>query len=170
MKTRTLAFVLVLAALMMGSSGCTYMQNRGDDFSELIDAGVTVSSEPQFSLYAGFLNLVAIGYSDFDGQLYGLANGQCGTHLATHDTMGLVLYGREEMAYAPVPAEEKPTAEPWKVGFGLLEGPPPPPNQVANCPKLLHLGWGGLALNCKFGELADFLVGWTTLDIMGDDM
>ena len=42
-------------------------------------------------------------------------------------------------------------------------------NQLANCPKMLHLGWVGLTLNCKFTELTDFLLGWTTLDILSDD-
>jgi hypothetical protein len=40
---------------------------------------------------------------------------------------------------------------------------------VLYCPKVLHLGWVGVALNCHLPELADFFLGWTTLDIMGDD-
>ena len=52
---------------------------------------------------------------------------------------------------------------------GLIDGPGPPRGEIMNCPKLIHLGWVGIALNCKFGELADLLLGWTTLDIMGDD-
>ena len=38
-----------------------------------------------------------------------------------------------------------------------------------NCPKLFHLGRVGLTLNCKFGEAADFLLGWLTVDIRADD-
>ncbi len=30
--------------------------------------------------------------------------------------------------------------------------------------------WGGIRLGMNFGELIDFLVGWTTLDVFGDDV
>ena len=53
--------------------------------------------------------------------------------------------------------------------IGLVQGPGPTGGHVVNCPKLFHIGWIGLTLNCKFGEFADFLLGWTTVDVMGDD-
>jgi hypothetical protein len=33
----------------------------------------------------------------------------------------------------------------------------------------VHLGHVGLVMNLRWGEVADFLVGWTTLDLAGDD-
>ena len=53
--------------------------------------------------------------------------------------------------------------------IGLIEGPGPYDGHIVNCPKLLHLGWTGLMLNFKFGEIADFIPGWTTYDTMDND-
>ena len=33
----------------------------------------------------------------------------------------------------------------------------------------IHLGRVGLVANFRWGEIADFLLGWTTLDIAHDD-
>jgi hypothetical protein len=41
---------------------------------------------------------------------------------------------------------------------------------AVSCPKLLHLGWVGVELNCRFVELADFLLGWAGVDFMEDDV
>jgi hypothetical protein len=170
MLKRSLVVIIMAAAITLGTTGCTYMENRGDDLSEVIDVGVTTSAKPQFSTYCGFFNLVSLGYSNFEGCIHGLVGGEAGTQLATHDTWGLLIYGKEELAYAPAPDDVAPQTEPWGVGLGLAEYGAPPNSQIANCPKLLHLGWVGLTLNCKFGELADFLVGFTTVDIMDDDV
>jgi len=34
---------------------------------------------------------------------------------------------------------------------------------------MFHFGWVGMTLNCKFGQIADLLLGLWTIDIMGDD-
>ncbi|MHC4788994.1 MAG: hypothetical protein ACYS8K_07295, partial [Planctomycetota bacterium] len=59
----------------------------------------------------------------------------------------------------------------YRVGvLGLLHGPGPGVRDAVSCPKLLHLGWVGVELNCRFVELADFLLGWAGVDFMEDDV
>ncbi len=160
----------VIVVLGVSSSGCGYLQKRGQDAVDFLDAGVTVSRDPQFSLYVGFLNVLSLGYSDMDSTLYGLSDSSWGKAAARQNAAGALFYGQEQLGYRDVDFDDPESPAPWKVGFlGLTEGPGPPSGQTVNCPKLLHLGWVGLTLNCKFGELADFLLGWTTLDIMHDD-
>ncbi len=154
-------------------SGCStaYWANRGNDALDIFDVGVTGSSTPQFGLYAGFLNVLSIGYSNFDGTLVGIGDRNVGGMPARQHATGLVLWGTEQFAYGEFSPANGGEPEAWRVGLmGLAEGPRPPRGQVLNCPKILHLGFVGLTLNCRFGELADFLLGWFTLDPMGDDV
>ncbi len=170
-RLAALAAMLLIAALSLSSTGCSYMTNRGKDLAEFLDAGITVSSKPQFALYAGFLNILDLGYSNVDGTLLGTAGPHFGAIRMRQDATGLLLWGKENFCYAPVaPTIDFDMFEHWKVGlFGLTQGPPPPASQTVNCPKLIHLGWIGITVNCKFGELADFVLGLATIDIMHDD-
>jgi hypothetical protein len=166
---RKVACLLVITAGLSGT-GCTYLHNRGNDAADLIDVGVTVSDQPQFAFYMGFLNILSLGYSNVDGTLYGLAERHAGANEMRQNAGGVLLWGSEQLGYRDFDPADAGSPEPYKVGvIGLIEGPGPTDGHVVNCPKLCHIGWIGLTLNCKFGELADFLLGWTTLDVMGDD-
>ncbi len=171
MKRVIVPRILLCLCVVLSASGCTYMQHRGSDALDMFNVGVTVSKEPGFSLYAGVLSVVlTLGYSNVDGTLYGLADGNAGAVRMRQNAGGVILWGYEQFGYEQFDAADEDSPEPWKVGLiGVIEGPGPRDGQVVNCPKLLHLGWVGLTLNCKFGEMADFLLGWTTLDLMGDD-
>jgi hypothetical protein len=151
-------------------TGCSYLQNRLDDAQSTLDVGVTVSSKPGFSLYADFLNIAALGYSHVDGHIIGLGGGYAGYIPMRQRAAGLLLWGKEEFAYEDFDRQDPEKPPSWRVGImGLIEGPGPYNGHIVSCPKLLHLGWVGLTLNCKFGEIADFILGWTTYDLMGDD-
>jgi len=170
MRRVTLGHILLCLCVALSGSGCTYMQHRGSDAAEMFDVGVTVSPQPAFACYCGILSVFSLGYSHVDGALYGLADGRAGAMQVRQNAAGVVLWGYEQLGYEQFDAADEDSPEPWKVGvIGLVEGPGPRGGQVVNCPKLVHVGWIGLTLNCKFGEMADFLVGWTTLDLMGDD-
>ncbi len=161
---------VVLLAGVLCLTGCTYMKNRGSDFTDVFDAGVTVSKKPQFTLYANFLSLLSLGYAHFDGTLYGMADRHYGAVTAREHAAGLLVWGREQFGYETFDLADPESPPSWRVGLvGLPMGPAPPKGQTVNCPKMLHLGWVGITLNCKFGQLADFILGLTTLDIMGDD-
>ena len=160
----------LVIAVILSSSGCAYMQNRGQDFTDVFDIGLTVSKEPQFALYAGFLSTINIGYSNFDGTLLGMADRNYGVVDARQNAGGLILWGYEQFGYEDFDAKDPESPASWGVGpIGWSSENPTPAPQVVNCPKMLHLGWVGITINCKFAELGDFLVGWTTVDYMDDD-
>ena len=164
-----MAGVVLLSALLC-STGCSYMQKRGNDALDFVDLGITVSKKPGLSLYVGFVNVVSLGYSKVDGTLLGIAHRDAGALPMRHNASGILLQGREQLGYADVDREDPNSPEPWQVGIiPVVKGTNIPKHELLNCPKLLHLGWVGIALNCHFAELADFFLGWTTLDIMGDD-
>jgi hypothetical protein len=56
-----------LTVLILAGSGRAYMHNRGNDAAQIFDVGVTVSVKPGFSLYAGSLNILTLGFSHVDG-------------------------------------------------------------------------------------------------------
>ena len=160
--------VIAAVAVLLACTGCTYVQNRGQDFTDVFDVGLTVSKEPQFSLYAGFLSILSLGYSNLDGTLLGMGGREYGVVTLRQNTWGLLLAGSEQFGYENFDPEDPESPAPWGAAVAG-SWTDRPAGQIINCPKLLHLGWIGLSINCKLGELADFLVGWTTFDIMGDD-
>jgi hypothetical protein len=164
-------WVLVLAAVL-SCTGCAYMQNRGNDLAQVINVGVTTSETPQIAVYFNLFSVVALGYADFDGKMYGFVNEHWGSYDARHHGTGLLLWGTERFGwgdrYNPKDPESPPS---WRVGpIGWATGPWPPKQETVNSPKILHLGWVGLSAYCRPGEMADFLLGWFGLDIMNDDM
>jgi len=165
------AIGVILLALVMCSTGCAYLKDRGNDALDFAELGVTVSKKPAFSLYVGFLNVLSLGYAKTDGTLYGIAHRDAGALPVRHNAHGVLLWGEEQLGYCKdFDPTDPDSPDPWRVGpIGLIQGPGPAEHEILNCPKLLHLGWVGLHLNCHLGELADFLLGWTTIDIMGDD-
>ncbi len=162
-----LGLVVVLAGIL-ACSGCSYVKSRATDFGDVFDIGVTVSNQPTFGLYIGFLDIISVGYSDFDGKLFGMANRHYGEINARQHATGFLFSGREQFGYEDFKADDPNSPTPWGAAIAGRGSRPPKP-QIVNCPKIIHLGWIGLTINCKFGELADFIVGLTTLDIMNDD-
>jgi hypothetical protein len=156
------------AAVLLSCTGCAYVQNRGNDLLDVVDVGVTVSKEPGVAVYAGFLNILSLGYSDVDGVLLGTGGRHVGAVDFRQNAGGLLLWGYEQFGYEDFDADDSDSPPPWGVAVAG-RGRRPPRGQIINCPKMVHLGWIGLTLNCKFGELADLLLGLTTFDFMGDD-
>ena len=161
---------LVILGVLLASTGCAYMQNRGQDFTDIFDIGFTVSRKPQFSFYVGLFSTVSIGYSNFDGTLLGMADRNYGVIDARQNAAGLILWGDEQFGYESFDPEDPESPASWGVGpIGWSSENPTPAPQVVNCPKMFHFGWVGFTANCKWAEIGDFLVGWTTVDYMGDD-
>jgi len=164
------AVAVALLVAMLTSTGCAYLKARGNDALDIFDVGVTVSKKPGLSLYIGFLNIISGGYSNMDGHILGIGGSDTGVVPARHKAHGVVLWGKEQLGYRDVDFSSPNSPEPWHVGVvGLIQGPGPKGRNVVNCPKLFHLGFIGLTLNCKFGEAADFLLGWFGGDIRADD-
>lgn len=168
---RMLAMWVTVAVLALMGSGCAYLSDRGNDALDIFDVGLTVTSEPRLAAYCGFQSLIAIGYSDVDGKMIGIGDRRVGVIDFRHNAAGIVLEGYEQLGVGSnfdLSDEDSPVKR--GIGLGLIYGGYPDSFMGAlNCPKFVHIGFIGCNMNCKLGELVDFLLGWTTLDIANDD-
>ena len=74
---------------------------------------------------------------------------------------------REERG-EPLPTE----AQRYNVGLVrmIAQDNTPPPLTFTSCRRLIHFGWIGIGFNIRPVEFVDFVAGFTTLDITGDDI
>jgi hypothetical protein len=164
--------LLAVAAITSMSGGCAYMKDRGNDALDMFDIGITVSKEPHFAVYGGFQSLLALGYADVDGKLIGLGQRQFGVLDMRYNAAGSLLEGYEQFAYGDKYDPSDPASPPKRgAGLGLLYYETPKSfTEALQCAKFVHLFWIGVDVDCKIGEVFDFLLGWTTLDIGNDDV
>ena len=164
------AALAALAALALLGTGCTYFQHRGEDALDMLDLGVTWSSKPGFALYYSFVPIVTIGYGNVDGGFAGLGGGRFGAVRHYEQSVGAILWGREEIGFDEFDIEDPETLNFQRLGLiGMAQGPFPGPDYTLSCPHYLHLGWVGLAGTPRYLQMLDFLLGWTALDICCDD-
>ena len=185
--TRIFARLLTVLTVCIMLSGCAtpYMQNRGNDLKDILDIGLTVSKQPQFSLYLDFFNIVPLGYSHVDTDKVtkiGITHRDIGVVPYANKSWGALLWGEEYRgaeAFNPLDPHEarKDQADltersSYKVGLVSLagEGETPPTLQFLECERSLHLGWVGVHFLFRPVDLLDFVVGLTTVDILGDDL
>lgn len=169
---RALGGVLAAAALvlLMGCGpGGQYLQDRGGDAADLLSMGITVSAKPGFALYGHCL--APVGFSHVDGYYLGVLNRRVGVIPLHERRVGLLLWGREESAAGQCGLRE--AGEPLARDIGILAGGSKKERGPALCSSggahNLHLGFVGVsALPCVV-QVVDFVLGWTTLDIIGDD-
>ncbi len=178
---------IILAALLTGSialQGCSYMADRGRDAMDIMDIGLTVTPElkPDFALYVDFFNVTPIGYSNVDGKVMGIAYRQAGwwmdyqthnwgvlTHGSEKQGAGVFNYNNPHFAHVGETYEE-PWPR-WDAGFiGVFTGDNPPPKlHHLECSRIVHVGWVGIIWDIRPFDVFDFIFGWTTFDMMGDD-
>jgi len=190
-RRRVAQVALVLAAFSL--TGCTYLGHRGRDAADMFEVGFTFSRKPQIALLpADYFNLVGVGYSNVDGTYVGIGNRRVGSMPFKDDhSYGLLFWGKDGLkigAFNPndphevwvgqmkrLAAEGKPlpTARP-DYNKGLVRLPiqdnAPPPVTFMQCRRNIHLGWVGLHASFRPLDMVDFILGWTTLDILGDDI
>ena len=184
MKTRRVfALNLVLLSILVLTSGCTYMQKRGHDAMDIIDIGIALPKgpKPQFGLYFDFFNILPLGYSHVEAKQIGMANRQAGYMDLEHTSWGVIGWGKEKKGSGEFDAfdahqvradlagiEARPA---YNVGIPRMsvEGDAPPPQQFFECDRIIYLGYIGIHATIRPFDILDFVLGWTTLDIMGDD-
>ncbi|MCL5269615.1 MAG: hypothetical protein M1457_03455 [bacterium] len=180
--------LLVLFVLAGALQGCTYFQKRAHDARDIIDLGFTFSAKPQFSLYASgpFVQVFTAGVGKVDGRFFGLGEGDFhlwGPHY--EKSVGLAVWGLEWLSYqhteseieAMPKAQADEAANYMQVGLvgmplgysGAVAPSGPGPKYIGSCPHYLHLGWIGVVATPRYLQAFDFVLGWTTLDILGDD-
>ena len=187
------AMVVVVGLGLVGLSGCTYLGHRGRDAADMFEVGLTFSKKPQFALLpVDYFNLIGLGYSQVEGTYAGIGNRRVGA-MPIHDdgSYGLLFWGKDalkigdfnprdphevwvdDMEALAAAGQPLPTARPdYNKGLIRLpvEGEAPPPVTFMQCRRNVHLGWIGLHASFRPLDIVDFLVGWTTLDILNDDI
>lgn len=174
MRTAKMLLLVTLFMGLLGSSGCTYLGNRGRDALDIFDVGVLVSDHwrPDFAAFLNFWNLFPLGYAHVDGKLIGIGDGRAGIQQFRHlHSWGVLVWGAEQRSVGQLkPGLEAPSR--YDQGFlrlALGAEHKPPGHQYFDCDRTFHLGWIGIHLRIKLDDLADFILGWAGLDIMNDD-
>lgn len=160
-----------LIGLTVLTNGCAYMQARGNDAKDVFDIGITVTKTPHVGVYAGFNSIIGVGYVNMDGHMLGMAQRRAGVLPMRFSAGGMVLEGYEQYGYCDdFDANDKATPKRRGNALGMLyDAKPSGGMEMFQCPKIVHLGWVGVNVTCKLSELADFVLGWTTIDIADDD-
>lgn len=174
---RKLMVCLVVAIVGFGGSGCSYIANyagnRGADFVDIWRAEATVGPGLDAHVQVTSLLGTAFGYSkQYGAMLHGRYTG-----LGSRDSGGIIVMGSTKVDHdfmIPVygRGDYDPPSRSW---IAFLRWPPfRPALRPREWPRLLDIEVGASALvGLHFGfspiELVDFLIGWTTIDICGDD-
>lgn len=163
---------LAAAALALSFMGCGYVQHRCEDAMEMVDLGITYSSKPSVAVQLTCpFSLIALVGGQVDGTFVGIGGGQIGATPHYLKGQGLVLFGREDIGWGEFDKADPTTL--YRNYQGLLGIPAAlersRPAYMPSCTHEIHLGWVGLVLNVRYTEIADFLLGLTTLDLACDD-
>jgi len=173
-----------MMSLAVLGNGCAYVQNRANDAMDILDVGITINNKvkPDFALFLDAFALTPLGFSSVDGKILGVNNRRIGWQDHTDHSWGILLVGSEKKGSGKFnPADPHlaradqrnqttwPRFDKGLVGlvFGKSRSPWTP---FVQWDRAVHLGWVGVYLICRPVDVADFVLGWTTLDIMGDDL
>ena len=168
---KRIASGLALALTVTALSGCAYLRQRRNDFLQTSDLGITTSRTPYLALQASTMGIFSVGAGRFDGTFTGVGGDQTGSVRHYHRGLGLIAWSYDEIGWG----EKADPADPntllqWHSGpIGWLGYPQRPPSYAFACTHYLHLGVVGVVANFRYLETLDFLLGWTTLDILKDD-
>jgi len=164
------ALVLALGVVLGGVQGCTYLRYRGEDAADMVDLGVTWSKEPHYSFYLCGVSVASVGAGHVDGKFAGIGGGKVGVTPHYHKVLGLLLWSYEELGWGTFDVTKPETLERQHVGpLGWILHFPRRPSYGPGCNHFIHLGYGGLVADLRYMEILDFLAGWTTFDLAGDD-
>ncbi|MBM4333873.1 MAG: hypothetical protein FJ117_22105 [Deltaproteobacteria bacterium] len=189
MKRNCCLWLLIISVVFTAhlSQGCgsAYMRNRLNDALDIVDLGITVTprAEPQFAFFFDFYNFLPLGYADVQGKILGLGNRQLGYLDYEIQAWGVLAWGQKKHGTGKFnPADPHQARinqhglterQKYDAGFiGSFAGKNPPPELwFVDCgPRIIHLGWIGLMETSRWADLIDFILGWTTLDILRDDL
>jgi len=180
---RVLSSLVCLVMIVLFVNGCAYLSNRGRDALDIMDIGITFNNDlkPRFGLYIDFFNILPLGYSNVEGKSFGIGNRQIGLLDFQHKSWGVIAWGSEQKGSGEFNPQDPHQARPDQAGesqrprfnTGIVrmasEDNAPPVLQFLECDRVLHLGWIGIHATMRPFDIIDFILGWTTLDIMKDD-
>ena len=175
---RKAGIVLALAAIVWTSQGCAvarYFQYRAEDFVEMVDIGFTFTSKPCIGLYWNSLDLLVAGYSNVDGYFVGWGGNQIGLTRHYNKCYGLIV-SSETVGWGDFDKDDPKTLYErygGLLGLASLMGTGdrrPTPDYTPACVHFIpHIGFVGLVWNARWTQVLDFVLGFTTLDLGGDD-
>jgi hypothetical protein len=102
---QTLGSGCVLALFLL--QGCAqreggvfgFLNSRVKDALEMVDVGITVTTTPQWTLYAALLSSTPVGSGDVDGYFVGVGGGDIGVMRIRYNHIGLGVWGRERVGW-----------------------------------------------------------------------
>lgn len=167
-----LSALAALVFCMSMSAGCTYLRYRLDDALEVVDVGIVVSYKPGLALwFAAPFSLAAGLGGHVDGYCIGLAGGRPLFTPHYLNAIGILVFGFEEIGWGKFDTEDPATL--YRTYQGVLGIPLSlifaRPAYVPTCTHQVHVLFLGAIANLRYMEVLDFVVGFTTLDIAGDD-
>jgi hypothetical protein len=168
---RHVGLVTALALTLFATQGCTYLKHRAQDAIDMVDIGLTVSIIPGFAAYADFASVAPGGFGYVNGWFLGWGGGQIGFTRHYERSLGILVWGYEEVGWGKFSTNNRQTLDRQFVGVAGIVLPPwkATPAYFPACVHYLHLGWLGVVGNARYMEIVDFVLGWSTLDIAGDD-
>lgn len=155
-----LYIVTGIIACCILSSGCAYLGHRGRDFTDMF----TLAVEKQ-NRSGDVRILFPLGFSFSEGKGFGLREGYWGSYEYTEKTAIMPLFFPGfELDFSPkndfrkkaylVRSDENDDPEFWSQCFSVQAS--------------IGIHYG-LRAGLNVDEVLDFVLGWTTLDILGDD-
>ena len=166
---RLFTFIILVITL----SGCSYLKNRGNDFIDIADVGLTIGleREPVMALYAQVTPVASLGFSNVEGAYLGLAEREAGALFIEHHAHGVLLWGQEARGIGPTELSAKGRAIPFGQGAVRMakRGDHPSWKEWADIQAAVHIGWFGAQARLRPMQAIDFITGIFFWDMLGDD-
>ena len=96
---RALLLTTVAVSLFAFSGCATYWRDRGHDFSDMFDIGVTYSKDWQWAFYNSFESIIALGYADYQATYYGWGGGHFGKNHLYLNAWGALVWADEQIGW-----------------------------------------------------------------------
>ncbi len=96
---RALVLTTVAVSLFAFSGCATYWRDRGHDFSDMFDIGVTYSKDWQWAFYNSFESIIALGYADYQATYYGWGGGHFGKNHLYLNAWGALVWADEQIGW-----------------------------------------------------------------------
>jgi len=162
---------MVAAAAFVSLSGCSsYLEKRGQDAVQMLEIGITHTDQPSNAFFVCGVSIVGFGAANLEGTFTGMGGNQIGTTKFYYRSVGYGLWTYEEIGWGDYDKTRQETLYSYYGGIaGWIEHIQRRPGYAPGCNHFIHFGRSGFVFNVRYLEILDFLLGWTTLDICGDD-
>ena len=163
---------IVFAALAASLTGCgSYLAKRGRDARQMVDIGTTHTEKSSTAFFMCGVSLVGFGGGHLEGTFTGLGGNQVGTTKLYYRSVGYGLWTYEEIGWGDDcdVSKQETLYSYYGAVAGWIEHLPRRPGYAPACNHFIHFGHSGIVLNVRYLEVLDVLLGWTTLDLCGDD-